>query len=100
MFWKYPSKIVCPNFDKFETKLSSIMVINWIYRAFACSVGDLSLILGSGRSPGEGQWQPTPVFLPGEFHGQKSLVGCSPWGHKGSDTTEQLTHTHRAFQIR
>ena len=33
--------------------------------------------------------QPTPVFLPAEFHGQKSLVGCSPWGHKESDTTER-----------
>ena len=34
------------------------------------------------------KWQPTPVFLPGEFHGQRSLVGCSPWGHTESDTTE------------
>ena len=33
------------------------------------------------------QWQPTPVFLPREFHGQRSLVGYSPWGHKESDTT-------------
>ena len=32
----------------------------------------------------------TPVFLPGEFHGQKSLAGYSPWGHKELDTTEQL----------
>ena len=30
----------------------------------------------------------TPVFLPGEFHGQRSLAGYSPWGHKESDTTE------------
>ena len=37
------------------------------------------------------EWQPTPVFLPGEFHGQRSLTGYSPWGHKESDTTEQLT---------
>ena len=36
----------------------------------------------------------TPVFLSGEFHGQRSLVGYSPWGHKELDTTEQLTHTH------
>ena len=28
------------------------------------------------------EWQPTPVFLPGEFHGQRSLAGYSPWGHK------------------
>ena len=34
------------------------------------------------------QWQPTPVFLPGESQGQGSLVGCSPWGHTESDTTE------------
>ena len=33
-------------------------------------------------------WQPTPVFLPGEFHGQRSLVGYSLWGRKESDMTE------------
>ena len=33
-------------------------------------------------------WQPTPVFLPGESHGQKSLAGYSPWSHKELDTTE------------
>ena len=36
------------------------------------------------------KWQPTPVCLPGEFHGQRSLVGYSPWGHRESDMTEQL----------
>ena len=36
------------------------------------------------------QWQPTPVLLPGKSHGQRSLVGCSPWGHKESGTTERL----------
>ena len=39
------------------------------------------------------QWQPTPVLLPGKSHGQRGLVGCSPWGHKESDTTERL-HFH------
>ena len=39
------------------------------------------------------EWQPAPVFLPGELHGQWSLVGYSPWGPRESDTTEQLTHT-------
>ena len=34
------------------------------------------------------------IFLPGEVHGQRSLVGYSPWGHKELDTTEQLTPTH------
>ena len=36
-------------------------------------------------------WQPTPVFLLGESHGQRSLVGYSPWDCKESDTTERLT---------
>ena len=38
------------------------------------------------------EWQPTPVLLPGESHGQRRLAGYSPWGLKESDTTEQLTH--------
>ena len=44
----------------------------------------------SGTSPGESTWQPTPVFLPGESHGQRSLVSCSPQGCKESDTTELM----------
>ena len=39
------------------------------------------------------QWHPTPVLLPGKSHGWRSLVGCSPWDHKESDTTERL-HFH------
>ena len=39
------------------------------------------------------QWHPTPVLLPGESHGQRSLVGCSPWGRYESDMTERL-HFH------
>ena len=38
----------------------------------------------------ERKWQPTPVLLPGESHGGRSLVGYSSWGRKESDTTEQL----------
>ena len=45
------------------------------------------------KIPWRREWQPTPLFLPREFHGQRSLVSYSPWGHKESDTTEQLTHT-------
>ena len=41
-----------------------------------------------GKIPWRRKWQPTPVHLPGKYHGQRSLVGCSPWGHKESDTTE------------
>ena len=36
------------------------------------------------------QWQPNPLLLPGKSHGQRSLVGCSPWGREESDTTERL----------
>ena len=39
---------------------------------------------------GRRKWEPTPVLLPGKFHGWKSLVGYSPWGHKESDTTKQF----------
>ena len=42
----------------------------------------------SGRSPRRGKWQPTPVFQPEKFHGQRSLAGYSTWGHKESDKTE------------
>ena len=42
-------------------------------------------------------WQPTPIFFPGESHGQRSLAGCSPWGCKESGTTERLTHARPAL---
>ena len=44
--------------------------------------------------PWRRKWQPTPVSLPGKSHGQRSLVGCSPWGRKESGTTERLTLTY------
>jgi len=49
------------------------------------TAGDLGLIPGFGRSPGEGNGN--PVFLPGKFHDQRGLVGYSPWGQKESDMT-------------
>ena len=45
------------------------------------------------------KWQPTPVFLPGEPHGQRSLAGYSPWGCRESDTTEQLSLTQHCKQL-
>ena len=48
-------------------------------------------------------WQPTPIFLPGEGHGQTSLRGYHPWGHKQSDMTDATwhmhTHTHKVVYI-
>ena len=46
-----------------------------------------------GKIPWRRECQPTPVFLPGEFRGQRSLAGYSPWSGIESDMTEQLTHT-------
>ena len=61
--------------------------------ASAWDVGDPGSIPGSGRFPWKRKWQPTPVFLPEESHGGRSLVGYSPQGRKESDTTERL-HFH------
>ena len=63
----------------------------------ACNVGDLGLIPGLGRSPGGGHGNPLQYSCLEKPHGQKGLVGCSPWGCKELDTTEQLSaraHTH------
>ena len=55
--------------------------------ASAEDVRDVGSILG-WEDPLEEAWQPTPVFLPGESHGERSLMGYSPWGRKELDTTE------------
>ena len=57
----------------------------------AYSSGDPGSIPGSRQFAWRREWLPTPGFLPGEFHGQRSLEGYSPWGHRESDMTEQLT---------
>ena len=58
----------------------------------ACNVGDLGFIPGLGRLPGQRRArQPTPVFWPGEFHGQRSLAGYGPCSHKKSDMTKHST---------
>ena len=49
------------------------------------------------KIPWRREWQPTPVFLPREFHGQRSLAGYSPWGHKESDMTEATKHALMYF---
>ena len=52
------------------------------------------------KIPWRREWQPTPVFLYGEFHGQRSLVGYSSWGSKESDSTEQLTFNISMLKLR
>ena len=61
------------------------------------SAGDSGSIPGSGRSPWRRKWQLTPVFLPGESHGQRNLVGYSLWGCKEWGMTEQLNYNIRKF---
>ena len=61
-----------------------------VSKEFACNAGDMGSILGLARSQ-KRRLQPTLVLLPGEFHGQRSLAGYRPWGHKESDKTEWLT---------
>ena len=67
--------------------------------ASAGDTGDSDAIPGSGRSLEEGT-QPTPVFLPRESHGQRNLVGYSPWGLKELDTTEATQHTRTQVELK
>ena len=53
----------------------------------ACNAGDPGSIPGWGRSPGEGNGNPLQYFCLGKSHGQRSLMGYSPWGRKELDTT-------------
>ena len=84
---------LCP----FNTNWRTSLVVQWL-RIHIPSAG------GPGSVPDQGnrshllqlrrrQWQPTPVLLPGKSHGQRSLVGCSPWGCEELDKTEWL-HFH------
>ena len=59
----------------------------------AWNVGDLGSILGLGRSSGEGHSNPLQCSYLDNPHGQRSLAGHSPWGHKESNTAERLTHS-------
>ena len=84
--------LVLKGFPGGSSKESTCQCRSWKRHEFNSWVGKISW---------SRKLQPTPVFLPGIPHGQKSLAGSSPWGHRESDTTEQLsaqthteTHTH------
>ena len=71
-------------------------------KASACNVGDtgdMGSLPGSERPPWKRKWLPTPVFLPGESHEHRSLVGYSLWGCKESNMTEQLTHRQATADV-
>ena len=57
-------------------------------KEYTCNAGDLGSIPGLGRSPGEGHGNPLQFSCLKKPHGQRSLVGYSPWGHKELDMTE------------
>ena len=67
--------------------------------ANAGDLRDAGLILRS-KIPWRRVWQPTPVFLPGEFHGQRSVADYSPWGRKELDVTEQLMLFGRCYKVK
>ena len=64
----------------------------------ACNAGDLGSIPGSGRPPGGGHGTPLQYSCLGNPHGQRSLVGYSPWGRKESVTTELLSTTEHLLK--
>ena len=64
----------------------------------ACQCRRCGLDLWVGKIHWSRKWKLTPVFLPGKFHGQSSLVGYSLWGHKESDMTDWARNIyHRDF---
>ena len=65
----------------------------------AGEAGEVGAIPGWGRSPGVTKWQPAPVFLPGKLHGQRSLVGYSPWGPTESGVAEHTAATNYHSKI-
>ena len=67
------------------------MAFTLVVKNLSANARDMGSIPGLGISPGRGNGHPIPVFLPGKYHGQQSLIGYSPCGHKESDTTELLS---------
>ena len=74
----------------FIKRLLGVSLVAQIVKHLPAMQGTQIQSLGQ-EDPLEKEWQPTPVFLPGEFHGQRSLAGYSPWSHRELDTTEQIT---------
>ena len=88
------------------TAFCDLALPRWLsYKESACQwrdKGDIASVPGSGRScPRRRKWQPTSVFLLRKSHGQRSLMGYSPWGRDESDLTEWLsTHAYLETQWR
>ena len=90
--WKFMVHVLLkPGLENFEHSLALDFPSGSDGKASVYNVGDLDSIPGSGRYPGERKWQPTSIFLPGEFQGQRSPAGYSPWDCEESDVTVRLT---------
>ena len=83
----FPQKMINPLANHLTKQMwaSQVALVVKNSPANAGDIGDSGSIPGSGRSSGGGHCNPTPVFLPGESHGQRSLAGYGPWGCKESD---------------
>ena len=81
-------------FDLRKTKNQSHLKENHL-ASFGCCDGKESACNAEdpGLIPWRREWQPSPVFWPGESHGQRGRTGYSPWGHKESDMTEVTKQT-------
>ena len=71
-------------------------------RTYKCSVSEVGNVFLSGAAKiptisKKKKWQPTPLFLPGKSHGQRSLAGYSSWGHKESDTTSKVNNNSNSY---
>ena len=84
-----PCQITCSEFQISNRKWA-FQVAQWL-KNLPANAEDARDHSWDGKIPWRRKWQRTPIFLPGKFHGQRSLVGYSPWGHKESDATEYTT---------
>ena len=92
--------------SKITISISGLAYHNDFYWGFPDGSGDKESAVQVTRVPSLGwedpwsrEWLPTLVFLAGEFHGQRSLVGYSPWGRKESDMTERFHFTSLHFTL-
>ena len=86
-----PVRLLCPwNSPGKKTGVDSYSLLQGIFPTQGSNLGlpYYRINLWVGKIPWRREWLPTPVFLPGEFHGQRSLDGYCPWARQELDTTE------------
>ena len=74
------------------------IIVAWMVKNLP-AMQEISVRSLGQEEPWRRKWQPTPVFLPRESHGQRSLAGYSPWGHKELDMTKWLIHFQEYYSI-